>query len=134
MTGASFLRPSFEPNTKLRLVSARLYACHFGDEEQCLEWLVDHVDDLEELANLVLVLRSALKRLKPQHIWATRQQLKVSRRVADLPFCDQLFDVSDLAKVKLSRSRDIGRPVWSRRSWLQSLGHVAEQPWSQGSG
>jgi len=57
------MRPSFEPNTKLRLVSARLYACHLGDEEECLEWLVDHADDHEELAKLVIMLRSALKGL-----------------------------------------------------------------------
>lgn len=61
VTGASFMRPSFEPNTKLRLVSARLYACHLGDEEQSLEWLVDHADDHDDFAKLVIMLRSALK-------------------------------------------------------------------------
>lgn len=63
ITGASFMRPSFEPNTKLRLVSARLYACHFGDEEQCLEWLVDHADNHEELAKMVIMLRTAIQGL-----------------------------------------------------------------------
>lgn len=64
LTGAGFMRPSYEPATKLRLVSARLYACHFGDEEQSLEWLVDHADDHDELAKLVIVLRSAIEGLE----------------------------------------------------------------------
>lgn len=63
LTGAGFLRPSYQPATKLGLVSARLYACHFGDEEQSLEWLVEHADDHDELAKLVIVLRSAIKGL-----------------------------------------------------------------------
>jgi len=63
LTGAGFLRPSYQPATKLRLVSARLYACHLGDEEQSLEWLVAHADDHDELAKLVIVLRSAVKGL-----------------------------------------------------------------------
>ena len=63
ITGVGFMRPSFEPGTKLTLVSARLYACHFGDEEQSLEWLVQHADDHEELAKMVIVLRSAIKGL-----------------------------------------------------------------------
>lgn len=63
LTGAGFMRPSYQPATKLALVSARLYACHFGDEEQSLEWLVGHSDDHDELAKLVIILRSALKGL-----------------------------------------------------------------------
>lgn len=59
-TGMGFLRPSYEPNTKLALVIARLSACHFGDEEGALEWLIEHAEEHEELGKLAIVLRSAI--------------------------------------------------------------------------
>lgn len=60
LTGSGFLRPSFEPATKLGLAITRLRVCHFGDEEGSLNWLVDHVEDYEELAKLAVVLKNAL--------------------------------------------------------------------------
>lgn len=60
LTGSGFLRPNYEPATKLGLAVARLRVCHFGDEERSLGWLIEHVEDYEELAKLAVMLKSAL--------------------------------------------------------------------------
>jgi hypothetical protein len=60
LAGSGFLRTSFQPANKLNLAIVRLQACHFGDEEAALGWLIDHAEDHEELRKLAIGLRSAL--------------------------------------------------------------------------
>lgn len=94
ITGADFLRPMYEPASKLGLVLVRLQHCRRGDADEAIEWLIDNQADALELEKLKIALEDAHKGLE---------------RVAELIAVARVFLTADNVR---------GIDEWGRRSGL----------------